>query len=173
MPAPHVLPEEIYRACHTLLGSSTMAEARHGMRLAEPINHWLRKSFDSGVGLDDSDLALLGECMKAMETVAGHLDEGTGFFYVVHDTLRARIARAELDLDRRISEATDIAQVSSVSLQMPADRRQCRRPRRRRWRAHRRSSEPPPAQRPSPAPACGRCSRCGCRRTRASSGLRS
>ncbi|HEV7986513.1 MAG TPA: Hpt domain-containing protein [Steroidobacteraceae bacterium] len=118
--APHVLPEDIYRACHTLLGSSTMAEARHGMRLAEPINHWLRKSFDSGVGLDDSDLGLVSECMKAMETVAGHLDEGTGFFYVVHDTLRARIARAELDLDRRISEATDIAQISSVSLQIPA-----------------------------------------------------
>ena len=28
-----------------------MAEARHGIRLAEPLNHWLRKSFDSGVGL--------------------------------------------------------------------------------------------------------------------------
>ncbi|MGA8707584.1 MAG: Hpt domain-containing protein, partial [Steroidobacteraceae bacterium] len=75
--APHVIPEDIYRACHTLLGSSTMAEARHGMRLADPINHWLRKSFDSAVGLDDSDLVLLSECMKAMETVAGHLDEGT------------------------------------------------------------------------------------------------
>ena len=116
---PHVLPEEIYRACHTLLGSSTMAEARHGMRLAEPINHWLRKSYDSGVGLDGSDLALLSDCMKAMETVAGYLDEGTGFFFIAHDTLRARIARAELDLDRRISEATDIGQISSVSLSMP------------------------------------------------------
>jgi len=119
-PAPHVLPEEVYRACHTLVGSSTMAEARHGMRLAEPINHWLRKSYDSGVGLDDSDLALLADCMRAMETVAGNLDEGTGFFVVVHDTLRARIARAEADLDRCIAEANDIAQLSSVSLQMLA-----------------------------------------------------
>jgi chemosensory pili system protein ChpA (sensor histidine kinase/response regulator) len=106
--APHVLPEEIYRACHTLVGSSTMAEARHGIRLAEPMNHWLRKSYDSGVGLDDSDLSLVGDCMTAMESVAGHLDEGTGFF-VVHDTLRGRIARAELDLDRRIAESTQSA----------------------------------------------------------------
>jgi chemosensory pili system protein ChpA (sensor histidine kinase/response regulator) len=113
--APHVLPEEIYRACHTLVGSSTMAEARHGIRLAEPMNHWLRKSFDSGIGLDDSDLALLAECMTAMETVAGHLDEDTGCF-VVHDTLRARIARAELDLDRRIAEASDTAARSNASL---------------------------------------------------------
>jgi chemosensory pili system protein ChpA (sensor histidine kinase/response regulator) len=114
--APHVLPEDIYRACHTLLGSSTMAEARHGIRLAEPINHWLRKSYDSGVGLDDSDLALLSEGMSAMDSVAGNLDEGTGFFMVVHDTLRARIARAELDLDRRIAEASEVAKGPHIGL---------------------------------------------------------
>ncbi len=105
-PAPHVLTEEVYRACHTLSGSSRMAEARHGTRLAEPLNHWLRKSFDSGVGLDDSDLLLLEDCMVAMAAVAEHLDEDTGFFDV-HDTLRARIARAEHELDRRIAEATE------------------------------------------------------------------
>jgi len=115
---PHVLPEEVYRACHTLAGSSTMAEARHGIRLADPMNHWLRKAFDSGVGLDDSDLILLGDCMVAMEAVAGHLDEGTGFF-VMHDTVRGRIARAELDLDRRIAEANEFAGRSSISLTVP------------------------------------------------------
>jgi chemosensory pili system protein ChpA (sensor histidine kinase/response regulator) len=47
--------------------------------------------------------------MNAMDSVAGNLDEGTGFFIVVHDTLRARIARAELDLDRRIAEASVLA----------------------------------------------------------------
>ncbi len=105
-PAPHVLTEEVYRACHTLSGSSKMAEARHGIRLSEPLNHWLRKSFDSGVGLDASDLLLLSDCMLAMATVATHLDESTGYF-VVHDTLRARIARAELELDRRVAEASE------------------------------------------------------------------
>jgi chemosensory pili system protein ChpA (sensor histidine kinase/response regulator) len=118
MGGPHVLPEEVYRACHTLAGSSTMAEARHGIRLADPMNHWLRKAFDSGVGLDDSDLIVLGDCMVAMEAVAGHLDEGTGFF-VMHDTLRGRIARAELDLDRRIAEANEFAGRSSISLLVP------------------------------------------------------
>jgi chemosensory pili system protein ChpA (sensor histidine kinase/response regulator) len=117
---PHVLPEEVYRACHTLAGSSTMAEVRHGIRLADPMNHWLRKAFDSGIGLDDSDLILLGDCMVAMEAVAGHLDERTGFF-VMHDTLRGRIARAELDLDRRIAEANEFTGRSSISLQVPAN----------------------------------------------------
>jgi chemosensory pili system protein ChpA (sensor histidine kinase/response regulator) len=112
--APHVLTEEVYRASHTLAGSSRMAEARHGIRLAEPLNHWLRKSFDSGVGLDDSDLALLADCMVAMEQVAGYLEESTGYF-VVHDTLRARIARTEAELERRISE-TAVEQASSTGM---------------------------------------------------------
>jgi chemosensory pili system protein ChpA (sensor histidine kinase/response regulator) len=116
--APHVLPEPVFRACHTLAGSSTMAGARHGMRLAEAMNHWLRKAFDSGVGLDDSDLQLLADCMTAMQSVSTHLDESTGFF-VVHDTLRARIARADLELDRRMGEAADLAARSSVSLTAP------------------------------------------------------
>ncbi|HWG76571.1 MAG TPA: Hpt domain-containing protein [Steroidobacteraceae bacterium] len=118
MPAPHVLPEPVFRACHTLVGSSTMAEARHGVRLAEALNRWLRKSFDSGVGLDDSDLQLLGDCMTAMQSVAAHLDEATGFF-VVHDTLRARIARADQALERRISENAELTARSSVSLMAP------------------------------------------------------
>ena len=111
--APHVLTEEVYRAGHTLSGSSKMAEARHGIRLAEPLNQWLRKSFDSGVGLDDSDLLLVADCMSAMEAVAGHLDETTGYF-VVHDTLRARIARAEIDLDRRISEVAEQSERTGI-----------------------------------------------------------
>ncbi len=117
-PAPHVLIEEVYRACHTLSGSSKMAEARHGIRLAEPLNHWLRKSFDSGVGLDDSDLLLLADCMTAMETVAGHLDEASGYF-MVHDTLRARVARAELELERRVIEANEQSERTGVHAQPP------------------------------------------------------
>ena len=117
-PAPHVLTEEVYRACHTLAGSSKMAEARHGIRLAAPLNQWLRKSFDSGVGIDDSDLALLADCMGAMETVAVRLEEDTGYF-IVHDTLRARIARAEVDLDRRIAEATALTDRTGMRLTLP------------------------------------------------------
>jgi chemosensory pili system protein ChpA (sensor histidine kinase/response regulator) len=104
LPGPHLLPEPVYRACHTLSGSSKMAEARHGIRLAEPLNHWLRKAFDNGVGLTDQELPLVESCMVAMESVSRHLDEDSGFF-VSHDELLARITQAEAALDRRI--ATD------------------------------------------------------------------
>ncbi|HVO46159.1 MAG TPA: Hpt domain-containing protein [Steroidobacteraceae bacterium] len=104
-PEPHPIPEEVYRACHTLSGSSKMAQARHGIRLAEPLDHWLRRVFNSGLGLLNQDLALLGDCMLAMESVVSHLDEGTGYFQS-HLVLQERIAQAEKTLDLRIAAAT-------------------------------------------------------------------
>ncbi len=104
-PGPHTLSEELYRACHTLAGSSKMAEARHGIRLATPLDHWLRKAFNNGagVGITTPDLDLVADCMTAMESVASHLDENTGFF-LSHEVLRTRIAEAETALDARIAE---------------------------------------------------------------------
>ena len=106
-PQPHELTEPVYRACHTLSGSSTMAEARHGIRMAQPLDHWLRKSFESGVGLRTADLEVLGDCMTAMESVASHLDESTGYF-VTHGRLLERLSEAEKDLDRRIAENIEL-----------------------------------------------------------------
>jgi chemosensory pili system protein ChpA (sensor histidine kinase/response regulator) len=105
LPEPHALPEDVYRACHTLSGSSKMAQARHGTRIAEPLDHWLRRVFSSGLGLTQRDMGLLSDCMVAMETVASHLDEPTGYF-VTHWGLQERIAEADRALDQRITAAT-------------------------------------------------------------------
>jgi chemosensory pili system protein ChpA (sensor histidine kinase/response regulator) len=105
LPEPHALPEDVYRACHTLSGSSKMAQARHGTRIAEPLDHWLRRAFSSGLGLTQRDLGLLSDCMVAMESVASHLDEPTGYF-VNHWGLQERIAEADKTLDQRITAAT-------------------------------------------------------------------
>jgi len=105
LPEPHALPEDVYRACHTLSGSSKMAQARHGTRVAEPLDHWLRRAFSSGLGLTKQDMTLLADCMSAMETVATHLDESTGYF-VNHWELQRRIADADKALDQRIAAAT-------------------------------------------------------------------
>ncbi|MBS0614126.1 MAG: Hpt domain-containing protein, partial [Proteobacteria bacterium] len=63
-PAPHDLPENVYRAIHTLSGSSKMAEARHGIRITEPLNLYMRKVFESGRGLSDSGLAALADAVR-------------------------------------------------------------------------------------------------------------
>jgi chemosensory pili system protein ChpA (sensor histidine kinase/response regulator) len=117
--APHVVSEEAYRACHTLSGSSRMAEARHGIRLTAPLEHWIRKSFDSGVGLDASDLDLLADCMNAMQSVAAHLDESTGFFQS-HGALLARIEAATEQLEQRIVAAARVAEQTMAPVAPPA-----------------------------------------------------
>jgi len=108
LPEPHLLPEDVYRACHTLSGSSKMAQARHGIRLAEPLDHWLRRAFASGAGLGGQELTLLQDCMAAMESVATHLDEPTGYF-VNHWQLLERIEHADKDLDQRIAASAALA----------------------------------------------------------------
>ncbi|MEJ0006569.1 MAG: Hpt domain-containing protein [Steroidobacteraceae bacterium] len=113
-PQPHVLSEAVYRACHTLSGSSTMADARQGIRLAQPLDHWLRKSFESGVGLTNPELEVLGDCMSAMETVASNLDESTGYF-VTHGRLLERLSDAERDLDRRIADNIEAESRNALS----------------------------------------------------------
>ncbi len=119
LPEPHPLPEEVYRACHTLSGSSKMAQARHGIRLAEPLDHWLRRAFSSGLGLATPDLALLGDCMSAMESVATHLDESTGYF-VNHWQLLERIERADKSLDARIAAEKHAAQAQAQAAEAQA-----------------------------------------------------
>ncbi len=111
--APHVVSEEAYRACHTLSGSSRMAEARHGIRLTAPLEHWIRKAFDSGVGLDGADLVLLADCMNAMRSVAANLDESTGFFQS-HGGLLGRIEQATEQLEQRIIAAARAAELAAA-----------------------------------------------------------
>ena len=121
---PHALPEEVYRACHTLAGSSKTAQARNGVRLAEPLDHWIRRTFASGVGLRTADLALLCDCMTAMESVAEHLEEPTGYF-AHHRLLVERLIEAEKALDERIAlaarETASPAKVAPPSAPASAD----------------------------------------------------
>ncbi|HUA88842.1 MAG TPA: response regulator, partial [Steroidobacteraceae bacterium] len=91
-----------------------MAQARHGIRLAEPLDHWLRRAFGSGLGLETQDLALLSDCMTAMESVATHLDESTGYF-VNHWQLLERIERADKALEARIAAASAAARAAEAA----------------------------------------------------------
>jgi chemosensory pili system protein ChpA (sensor histidine kinase/response regulator) len=98
--APHDLPESVYRAIHTLSGSSKMAEARHGIRITEPLNHYMRKVFDSGRGLTDPGLATLADAVLAIDNVVSHINETTAFFSEQPQLLeRLRELEAELDAD--------------------------------------------------------------------------
>ena len=96
---PYEVPESVYRACHTLSGSSKMAEARQGIKVAEPLNHYMRKVFDSGRGLGAVGLKALEDAVAAIEHVVAHINESTGYF-VDQQALIERI----LELDRKFDE---------------------------------------------------------------------
>jgi chemosensory pili system protein ChpA (sensor histidine kinase/response regulator) len=117
LPAPHDLPESVYRAIHTLSGSSKMAEARHGIRITEPLNHFMRKVFDSGRGLSDAGLALLSDAVRAIDNVVAHINETTAFFSE-QPSLLGRLRELEADLDAEL--ATHAANDTSASAIVPA-----------------------------------------------------
>jgi len=103
-PAPHDLPEPVYRAIHTLSGSSKMAEARHGIRITEPLNKVMRKVFDSGHGLTELGLATLADAVRAIDNVISHINEATSFF-PEQPSLLARLHEIETHLDAEIARA--------------------------------------------------------------------
>jgi chemosensory pili system protein ChpA (sensor histidine kinase/response regulator) len=115
-PAPHELPEAVYRAIHTLSGSSKMAEARHGIRITEPLNQVMRKVFDSGHGLSDSGLATLEHSVRAIENVLSHINEATGFFSD-QPALLTRLRDLESEVDAMLAHA---ASDTSASAMVPA-----------------------------------------------------
>jgi chemosensory pili system protein ChpA (sensor histidine kinase/response regulator) len=106
LPAPHELPESVYRAIHTLSGSSKMAEARHGIRITEPLNHYMRKVFDSGLGLSDAALAVLSDAVRAIDNVVSHINESTAFF-AEQPSLLERLHALEADIDAELASAIE------------------------------------------------------------------
>jgi chemosensory pili system protein ChpA (sensor histidine kinase/response regulator) len=132
-PAPHELPESVYRAIHTLSGSSKMAEARHGIRIAEPLNHYMRKVFDSGRGMSDAALAVLSDAVRAIDDVVSHINESTAFF-AEQPSILARLQVLEAELDAELARLIETSASAIVpQLAQPA--------------------EPPAPSAPAPAPA--------------------
>jgi chemosensory pili system protein ChpA (sensor histidine kinase/response regulator) len=113
-PGPHDLPESVYRAIHTLSGSSKMAEARHGIRITEPLNKVMRKVFETGHGLSDQGLATLADAVRAIENVISHINESTAFFSE-QPLLLARLHDIETEMDAAVTrEAIDTSGSTGV-----------------------------------------------------------
>jgi len=112
-PAPHELPESVYRAIHTLSGSSKMAEARHGIRITEPLNRLMRKVFDSGRGLSDLGLATLSDAVRAIDNVVSHINESSSFF-TEQPVLLGRLHALEIELDTALARDASDASASAI-----------------------------------------------------------
>src|SRR5450631_2878114 len=117
-PAPHHLPESVYRAIHTLSGSSKMAEARHGIRVTEPLNQVMRKIYDSGHGLTEAGIATLADAVRAIEDVLLHINESSAFFTDQH-ALLGRLHELETAVDAELSHASGDPGTSAIVRLLP------------------------------------------------------
>jgi chemosensory pili system protein ChpA (sensor histidine kinase/response regulator) len=117
--APHPVSEALYRACHTLSGIAKTAGARQGIKVAEPMEHYVRKLFDNGHGLGGDALELLHDTVRLLETVSEHVDENTGFF-PEQSRLTAGWLALDHQLDAELARLADAAEVTLGDSWKPA-----------------------------------------------------
>jgi chemosensory pili system protein ChpA (sensor histidine kinase/response regulator) len=101
--APYPVTESLYRACHTLNGASKTAGARHGIKIAEPLNHYISKLFDNGIPLPAEGLQVLRDSVSAIEYIVANLNENTVFFSSQSD-IAARLDQLEQQLDALLAQ---------------------------------------------------------------------
>ena len=93
-PPPYPVTEDLHRSCHTLSGTAKTAGARQGIKIAEPLNRYVRKLYDNSIGMPDAGLAVLKDASAAIQQVVDHIDENTGFF-LDHPRIAARLGELE------------------------------------------------------------------------------
>ena len=107
-PAPFPVSEALYRACHTLSGIAKTAKVRQGIKVAEPMERYVRKLFENGHGLPAEGLTLLGDTLRGLEAVSENMAEDTGFF-PNHDALTADWQALERALDAELARLEEAA----------------------------------------------------------------
>jgi len=125
--APHPVSEALYRACHTLSGIAKTAGARQGIKVAEPMEHYVRKLFDNGHGMGADGLGLLHDTVRLLETVSEHVDENTGFF-----PEQTRLTAGWIALERQLD--VELAHLAEAAERTLGDA----------WRGSRPAQTPPP-----------------------------
>ena len=115
---PYAVTEALYRACHTLSGIAKTAGARQGIKVAEPMEHYVRKLYDNGHGLPEEGLALLRDTVRSLENVVDHVDADTGFF-PDHGRLIAGWHTLERSLDAELARLTEAAERTVAELWPP------------------------------------------------------
>ena len=108
--APYQVTEDLYRSCHTLSGTAKTAGARQGIKVADPLNRYIRKLHDNSAGLPAEGLDVLRDSMTLIQQVVEHINEDTGFF-VNQERVIQQLHALEHTLDQeiaRLGETLDV-----------------------------------------------------------------
>jgi chemosensory pili system protein ChpA (sensor histidine kinase/response regulator) len=119
--APYPVTEDLHRSCHTLSGTAKTAGARHGIKIAEPLNRYVRKLYDNSIALPEAGLDVLRDAVNAIQQVIDHIDADTGFF-ASHDFVVQRLNDLDHAVDAEISRLAETLDVGGATLEMPAIR---------------------------------------------------
>lgn len=108
---PYTVTEALYRSCHTLSGTAKTAGARQGIKIAEPLNRYIRKLHDNSAGLPAAGLEVLKDSVAAIQQVVDHINEDTGFF-LNHAGIADRLNDLERALDGEIARLAETMEVT-------------------------------------------------------------
>jgi chemosensory pili system protein ChpA (sensor histidine kinase/response regulator) len=111
---PYPVTEALHRSCHTLSGTAKTAGARQGIKIAEPLNRYIRKLYDNSVGLPQPGLDALKDSVVAIQQVVDHIDADTGFF-LDHARIVSRLNDLEHALDVEISRLAETLDATTAN----------------------------------------------------------
>jgi chemosensory pili system protein ChpA (sensor histidine kinase/response regulator) len=118
--APYAVTEALHRAAHTLSGIAKTAGVRQGIKVAEPMEHYVRKLHDNGHGLPEEGLLLLRDTVHSLENVVEHVDEDTGYF-PDHGRLIAGWHALERSLDAELARLAEAGERTVADVWRPED----------------------------------------------------
>ncbi|MGC3979780.1 MAG: Hpt domain-containing protein [Steroidobacteraceae bacterium] len=110
---PYAVTESLHRACHTLSGASKTAGARQSIKIAEPLNHYIRKLYDNGAALPAAGLQLLKDAVAAIEHILANINESTVFFSS-QDDIAQRLQALEQRLDGELTTRDVVPEASGI-----------------------------------------------------------
>jgi len=102
--APFMVDEDLHRACHTLHGSVTMANAVAAAAVTGPLNQMIRRAYDYEQPIDESAVTACADTVKVIALIIDCLQQGDG---ALPDTteLCARLGSIDADLKAQIALA--------------------------------------------------------------------
>lgn len=126
MPPPYAVTEALHRACHTISGASKTAGVRQSIKIAEPLNHYIRKLYDNAAPLPAAGLTVLSDSVNAIDHILANVNEDSVFFKS-QSSIVARIQTLEQQLDVELSrrelsaDSTNLMNMAGTASQFADD----------------------------------------------------
>ena len=104
--APYTIEEPLFRACHTLLGSATMASFDPLIAVIDPLATYIGAEYETGTGLDEAGLEALQRALLTMRAMVAALEANEPFTDDVSELTAELRALGESERVERVEDET-------------------------------------------------------------------